>query len=53
MIILGLLDHDGSEDFYFQVIGGFHNYWCKANCLLLNIDKTKEVVFDFSSTAAG
>ena len=47
MVILGLLDHDGRDDFYFQAINDFHN-WCKANCLLLNIDKTKEMIFDFS-----
>lgn len=47
MVFLGLLDHDGNDDFYFNAISDFHD-WCKANCLLLNIDKTKEMVFDFS-----
>ena len=47
MVILGLLDHSSSDDFYFKAINDFSE-WCKVSCLILNTTKTKEMIFDFS-----
>ena len=44
-VILGLI-HNNSEDHYRQQID--HTYkWCCTNNLILNTNKTKEVIFDF------
>lgn len=49
MVILGLLKHNDSDQSYFNTITRFTN-WCQASNLILNTDKTKEMVFDFSRT---
>ena len=49
MVILGLLKHNDSDQSYFDTITRFTN-WCQASNLILNTDKTKEMVFDFSRT---
>ena len=47
MAIEGLLNHTTSDDFYFQTISDFSD-WCKQRNLILNTNKTKEMVIDFS-----
>ena len=47
-IILGLV-HDNNDDEYRLCID-FVNTWCKDNFLNLNIDKTKEIIWDFRRT---
>ena len=47
MAIVGLLNHTTPDDFYFQAISDFSD-WCKQSNLILNTNKTKEMVIDFS-----
>ena len=49
MAIVGLLNHTKPDDFYFQTINDF-SAWCKDCNLILNTDKTKEMIIDFSRT---
>ena len=44
--IQGLISKDGKEDEYRDNINWFVK-WCKEHFLLLNVDKTKEVIIDF------
>ena len=44
--IQGLISKDNDVSYYFDKIDFFTN-WCSENKLLLNTDKTKEIVFDF------
>ena len=44
--IEGLISSDDDTESYFNEINYFTS-WCEENKLLLNTDKTKEVVFDF------
>ena len=46
--IEGLISCNTDQDLYFEEIDYFTN-WCKENKLLLNTDKTKEIIFDFRS----
>ena len=45
--IVGLSPHCGQD--YFNVIESFYQ-WCNNNYLLLNVKKTKELIFDFRKT---
>ena len=49
MAIVGLMNHTKCDNFYFQTISDFSN-WCHDSNLILNTDKTKEMVIDFSRT---
>ena len=40
---------DGQESEYRQLVDNFVD-WCNGNHLLLNVDKTKEMVVDFRRT---
>ena len=44
--IIGLIRNDNDESHYRQAIDWFTR-WCTNNKLVLNVNKTKEVIFDF------
>ena len=46
MAIVGLLNHTTPDDFYYQATSDFSD-WCKQSNLILNTNKTKEMVIDF------
>ena len=45
-VLTGLITDDNSTDNYLSEINTFVN-WCDSNFLILNVDKTKEMVIDF------
>jgi hypothetical protein len=49
MAIVGLLNHQNSDNNYFTAIDNFTE-WCSRNELILNTDKTKEMIINFSQT---